>query len=685
MLEKIKLTEKQKNMIVKDLSVTPIMHPDYNNDNESFKLYTKTKNHYIVPRYYAEKHFGVLNSDITNTENININFKGDLRDNQKPIVNICLPIIKNIGGGIISVACAGGKTTMSLYIACQLKVKTLVLVHKTFLLDQWVERCRQFTDASIGIIKQKKIDVIGKDIVIGMLQSVSMIDYDPSIFDGFGLVICDECFPSYTQIITDNGLYYIKELYYLWINKLKMPLIKSYNLNTGCYEYNKLTYAWKKDKKSLIRLYFGEYFIDCTPNHKFLTMNGYKEAIDIKHNDILIGNSQTIQITKIINIYPIRNVYDIEVENNHNFIVSYNGFNGAIVHNCHHFGSRVFSQAFSKVASKYTLGLSATPIRKDGLTKVFIWHLGNFMYRATRKADKNVVVKIFEYESNDKLFCEKKKYIMGKLKPCIPIMVTNLHKINARNKFCVNIINSLRKQIDRKILILSGRLEHLKILKDSIDMLINNDIKNGIFEENEQRTAYYIGGMKESQRNEASSCDIIFATFEMAAEGLDIDSLNTLVLATPKKDIVQSIGRIMRKPIKEGSIKPLVIDIADKFSVFPNWTRTRVNHYETQEYTINYYKAYNENCIDLFEYAINKKIILDKTIERNNVDIRKLYICYKEGNDYYENALNNNFEDDPIENYTYNSDMNIIFNIDNDIEEVTGADFVVQTEPLDLM
>ena len=121
-------------------------------------------------------------------------------------------------------------TTMSLYIACQLQVKTLVLVHKTFLQDQWIERCAQFTNAKIGIIRQKKVDVKGKDIVIGMLQSVSMINYDPVIFEDFGLIICDEC---------------------------------------------------------------------------------------------------------------------------------------------HHFGSRVFSQALSKLSPKYTLGLSATPIRADGLTKVF--------------------------------------------------------------------------------------------------------------------------------------------------------------------------------------------------------------------------------------------------------------------------------------------------------------------------
>ena len=97
------------------------------------------------------------------------------------------------------------------------------------------------------------------------------------------------------------------------------------------------------------------------------------------------------------------------------------------------------------------------------------------------------------------------------------------------------------KQNGRKILVLSGRLEHLRILKEGIDVLIKGDIINGLLEEDEVTTGYYIGGMKEYQRNNASKCDIIFATFDIAAEGLDIDSLNTLVLATPKKNIIQSI------------------------------------------------------------------------------------------------------------------------------------------------
>ena len=72
--------------------------------------------------------------------------------------------------------------------------KTLVIVHKTFLMNQWKDRIMQFIpDAKIGYIQGNTIDVYGKDIVIGMLQSISMKDYPTRLFDEFGFVVFDEC------------------------------------------------------------------------------------------------------------------------------------------------------------------------------------------------------------------------------------------------------------------------------------------------------------------------------------------------------------------------------------------------------------------------------------------------------------------------------------------------------------
>ena len=86
-----------------------------------------------------------------------------------------------------------GKTIMALNIISRLNVKTLIIVHKEFLVDQWIERIQEFLpEASIGKIQGKKIDIEGKSIVIGMLQSLSMKSYEQSTFESFGFTVIDE-------------------------------------------------------------------------------------------------------------------------------------------------------------------------------------------------------------------------------------------------------------------------------------------------------------------------------------------------------------------------------------------------------------------------------------------------------------------------------------------------------------
>ncbi len=82
---------------------------------------------------------------------------------------------------------------MALYLAAQLKVRTLILVHKTCLADQWVERIGAFLrGARVGRLQGQQQDVEGKNIVIAMLQSVCSRNYSSDILKGFGLLIVDE-------------------------------------------------------------------------------------------------------------------------------------------------------------------------------------------------------------------------------------------------------------------------------------------------------------------------------------------------------------------------------------------------------------------------------------------------------------------------------------------------------------
>jgi len=109
-----------------------------------------------------------------------LEFVGSLRTNQLPIVDAFLSKVNDRtgGGGLLDVPCGWGKTAMALYICSQLQVKTLVIVHKSFLVNQWIERIEEFLpSARIGKIQGKEMDIQNKDIVIGMLQSLSVKHY----------------------------------------------------------------------------------------------------------------------------------------------------------------------------------------------------------------------------------------------------------------------------------------------------------------------------------------------------------------------------------------------------------------------------------------------------------------------------------------------------------------------------
>lgn len=161
---------------------------------EPFSIYRESPNKFYVPRYFGQDNFGDFKENkLSFGDDIDVEFKGDLREYQINIVNKYVNFVKDSGGGLLDVDPGKGKTVMGLYIISKLKKKTLVIVHKSFLLNQWIERIQQFLPtARVGKIQGQIVDIEDKDIVIGMLQSLSQKDYPEDLFDSFGLSIYDE-------------------------------------------------------------------------------------------------------------------------------------------------------------------------------------------------------------------------------------------------------------------------------------------------------------------------------------------------------------------------------------------------------------------------------------------------------------------------------------------------------------
>jgi len=439
---------------------------------------------------------------------VNIQFNGQLRDYQIPICKSIYEHVVKYGGGLLSVPCGRGKTSMAIYTACQLKEKTLVIVHKSFLLDQWVASIKKFTNAKVGTIRGPVVDIDGKDIVIGMIQSVSMKEYDEDIFKQFNFIIYDEA---------------------------------------------------------------------------------------------------------------------------------------------HHCASKVFSRSLMKIGGKYTLALSATPYRSDGLIKVMHWFLGETIYREKTRINNQVVAKVYHYRSDNAAFSEKKfGYGKQKGRPNIIKMISNLTELNERSEHIVNIINEIRKDPERKIIILSERVNHLKLMKTKLDKILKDEVDAGKLLENEIRTYFYIGENKRHEREEAEkNGDILFATYSMAKEGLDIERLNTVVLATSQKDVNQSVGRAMRKILNDGDLRPMIIDFSDHLSAFISQTKKRKAFYKESHFIIEDYYLANNYLADK-DFEKDENITYIDTLKVNKVTYEGDDDENSDDSDGEDNVLckNNNFSDD---------------------------------------
>ena len=182
-------------LVLKDfLMVKPYVPGSPVQVQKIFPSYRESDKKIYVPRYFGEEIFGSAKTiKITEGDDINLEFQGTLRDNQVPVVDKFLIHVKEGGGGLLELPCGFGKTSIGLHLVSRLNKKTLVIVHKEFLMNQWIERIEQFLpNAKIGKIQGQVIDIDNKDIVLAMLQSLSMKDYPSTLFDSFGFTIIDE-------------------------------------------------------------------------------------------------------------------------------------------------------------------------------------------------------------------------------------------------------------------------------------------------------------------------------------------------------------------------------------------------------------------------------------------------------------------------------------------------------------
>lgn len=411
------------------LTMQPVEFSNFGKKDSSFQAFEITDTALRVPRFYGTQNFGdPCTVATTSGSPMDVPFSGTLNPGQERAADACVTTLGDVGGGMLVLPCGYGKTIVALYIAHRMRMRTLVLVHKTFLVEQWRERVAAFLPgASVGKIQANVVDA-NVDVCIAMVHSMASRNYDPGVLDTFGLLIVDEA---------------------------------------------------------------------------------------------------------------------------------------------HHMSAPYFSTALRKLRCARILALSATPERKDGLTHLLFWSMGPIAHRIERRPEA-LDVYVVNYNGGQRREIRTRDGLI-----CMPKMVNDMVDDCDRNMLIARAIAKLHER-DRRIIVLSDRVGHLCKLHGLFVELVGEDAR--------EAAAFYIGKTSAEDRETASHRSPIFSTYAMAKEGLDIPTLDTLVFATPKGDVEQSIGRIQR-PCAAKQV-PLVVDIADHWSVFRNLRFKRCAHYNTMKYAV---------------------------------------------------------------------------------------------------
>lgn len=240
---------------------------------------------------------------------------------------------------------------------------------------------------------------------------------------------------------------------------------------------------------------------------------------------------------------------------------------------CHHLGAQHFSKTLQKIQTRWMLGLSATPTREDGLSKVFTWYLGEPVYwEKTREPDPTVEVKHVHIKTTDPTYHDVPTDWRGEV--VMARLLGNVLGCAERTAEIVRWIRVLLAEPLRKVLVLSERIGHLNTIEEELKKL-----------EPDATTAYYIGGMKEAVREGgAATARVLLASYAMASEAMNIKSLNAVILASPRKSVEQSTGRILRVRPDQRQVQPVIVDIVDDHQMYLGQWRKRLAYYKRCAY-----------------------------------------------------------------------------------------------------
>lgn len=616
-ISKDHITKEEQKEIISDLTVVPKVLDIYAEIKKPtpYLIYYHNEKYLYLPIYYGIEKFGpYVNNSIQKGNEINIKMKYDPLPFQKTAVdklNAVFTKENEIGGGVLSLPCGygkcHGKNTKILCYDGSIKYVQDIMPNDLLMGDDLGQRIVLSCTVGFGdLYLVEPIDTlncqsytVNADHILSLKDkmnnviNINVIDY---------IHICEDGADTLFGYTKDGNQHNIKITYIGQDNYYGFNISGNnlYCLGDGQVTHNtflSLYTAAKLGYKTLVLVskeFIRDQWIKAIKQFTTATTGIIQQSKIEMDNDITVAMIHTICLK--------------EFPNN-----LFNDYGFLIIDECHHLSSEMFIKSLMKIRTRFILGLSATPERRDGLSHVFYKFIGNLIHKEKRTENNNVLIQKICINGGS-LEEYKTIYNTQKVKDTIN-MITNLSNSPLRNKLIIHILKYLIK-LRRTILILSARREHLHILYE----LLQEEKIKFVEEGGKMRDityGFYYGNNGNNKKNhsamleESAKCDIILGTDAIAKEALDIPSLNTLLFATPAGvDVEQSVGRILRKIHK---CRPTVIDMVDVTGNFEKHYLERAKWYKQEEYDIE--KLYI-NLMDYEETAILDFLINHKSNEQ---------------------------------------------------------------------
>lgn len=239
-----------------------------------------------------------------------------------------------------------------------------------------------------------------------------------------------------------------------------------------------------------------------------------------------------------------------------------------IIDECHRTPSRTFTEAVTFFDCRFMLGLSATPYRRDGLTKLIYLHIGDRLHRIETKAlQEQKAIMTAKLISRETGF----KYPYKGPEDYQP-MVTALTEDKDRNRLIAGDVLNASKKGKGISLVISDRKEHCRALARMVSPY--------------RPTRELYGDLRSKERKRIveelnqGNVKILVATSQLIGEGFDLPALSNLFLTTPVKfegRLKQYTGRILRTA--RGKDTPVVYDYQDRPGVLQAGFKARMRAY----------------------------------------------------------------------------------------------------------